>query len=125
MPEKDPLAHWKPRREKSRREVKSRRPSPSVAKRIHHSRGRKWDEFVEWLTNTGQELNHHTLMLMMDGDLFGRWKERRARKIYIRGIYKSPALEDLDDPDRPGQLGRTRGNSTSLKPKKDMDDCPF
>lgn len=72
----------KPRRLKGRREAKSTRPGPEIAERLHHSKGKKWEKFLESL---GMQLSEREQLLLMDGrksggsGMFGDWKQ---------GVYK-------------------------------------
>jgi phage/plasmid primase-like uncharacterized protein len=70
---------WKPQRLKSRREARSKRPCRETAERVHHSRGKKWAEFIQRL---GNNFSEQEALRMMDSsriggnEVFATWKQR-------------------------------------------------
>ncbi len=70
---------WKPQRLKSRREARSKRPCPETAERVHHSRGKKWKEFIQRM---GNNFSEQEALMMMDSskiggnEVFAKWKQR-------------------------------------------------
>lgn len=73
-----------PKGPKGKKQTGGRRPNPITAERVHHSRGRKWEEFLK---ATGYDrLSEHEQLLLMDSfknggrEVFANWKQREYER---------------------------------------------
>lgn len=126
-------------RTKGRKE-RGRRPSKETAKRAHHSRGRKLELYLEAIEQQGANITEQELMMLVDNDTFGRWKEAQregwvvtnrvvvvdtpdGKKIAIPGPSGIELVEFTPDP-RDEQPSGRRKKKDVRKPIVGMDDCP-
>jgi hypothetical protein len=73
-----------PNRTKGKKETGGRRPNKITCERMHHSKGKKWDEFLEAMGFT--QLSEAEQLLLMDSsflggnEVFAKWKQREHEK---------------------------------------------
>lgn len=122
----------KPERLQGRREAKSLRPHPIVCKRVHHSRGHKWEAFREEI---GGKMAEPDLLAAMDHDTFGFWKQAQYEgwSVEEREVVLDIANTSEPIPKEPKKKKTKRkkkkrkhqGPDNDLGPKTSMKDCPI